>query len=283
MSKKWLVVDLRNRQFAIAHMYLGEMELDWESNNIDYWLDPETYNSAFEVDLSFFREEGAKGWRFTRRSDLDKLSTNVKKLPYLFDLTDEQLKADKSLLRLFYNEIKNARNDALDPLLFLYDDEKAVPLIQELCKIFPDDPSKTRPESKYYLLRQKDSLEGYALLNPESPDLPIKNSHFTCQISNDKGQIEYLSFRWDGTRFNELCEAPAMQLGKGKNWKRRKDLERAGAAAFALIWSQKLAAVVAGELEKLQKEVAEKKALLKQVDTLMRRLNLAAAVSQRPL
>ena len=260
-----IVVDLRQSKCAVGLLtYSKGQTTKWRAQSVTTYVEPTIQVPKEEIDLSFFRKEGDKNWLPIARKIIEEIRDKYEVIEDLFDEPEEQLK--KQFPRLMSQLLKESLNEFNDiPILFLVDIPRAKSLVEDLL-------GKMRQQGEVKLVTKDPAdIAGFALIDPSQGPLPEAGESYLCRVRRGGENQDILQFTWTGSVFHK-DEVSNIEHSDIPYWGSIKDLQRAGAALFALIHQESLVDVLRGEIEVLQEAVASKQQLFARMQNLLDRL-----------
>ena len=257
-----IVVDLRQSKCAVGLLTCSEEQTTkWHPQSVTTYVDPTIQVPKEEIDLSFFRKEGDKNWLPIARKIIEELRDKYEVIENLFDEPDEDLK--KQFPRHMNQLLKESLNEFSGiPILFLVDLPRAKSLVEDLL-------GKMRQQGEVKLVTKDPSdLAGFALIDPSQGILPKAGESYLCRVRRGGEKQDILQFTWTGSVFQK-DEVSNIEHSDIPSWESIKDLQRAGAALFALIFQERLADVLLDEIGVLHERVGSKQMLFARMQNLV--------------
>jgi hypothetical protein len=200
-------------------------------------------------------------WLPMRRSLLKGLPKAYRRLDALLDRPLSEIKPllKTTLWPLLRNPLRKWREDPI-PLLILVDRE-------EVRGILHDILSKGAGDLQICLVtRRWGAMGGFALLGLNDNSLSANNGHWYCRIHDpaENRPAEHRRYTWRKSRFVVKEVKPEkMPAAKVRTWRSARELERLGAALFAVHWQEKLGSILDEEIHTLRVILDQRERLLK--------------------
>lgn len=277
----WLVLDLRHNQCAVGLLTptKGQGPPTWHSEDLlDIYVSAETHDQRSVADLAFYRRQGEKRWKPALSSVLgDPQLANHETVGALLEEPSRRLPAllPYTLGVLLRQALKQWRV----PILALIDRaEVQEPLNQFLARL--------DREVKLVVVDGPDrAYAGFALWESHDGTVPPAGAQWFCRVprsNSSRGidrataaevEYEYRRYTWTGTRFSlGRANTPQPDGEPISEWRSVSELERIGAAMFALQWRGMLLRILDADVQALQKEIEEREGLLSRLKLILRSL-----------
>ncbi len=242
-----LTVDLRGNRCAVGLLTVANDTPRWQPQDIlDVYVTPENSDPAHEADLSFFGEPDMDKWLPMRRSLLEGLPKTYRRLDALLDRPLSEIKPllKTTLWPLLRNPLRKWREDPI-PLLILVDREEVRGMLHDVL-------SKGGGDLQISLVaRRWGAMGGFALLGLNDNSLSANNGHWYCRIHDpaEPRPAEHRRYTWRKSRF-EFKEVKPERIPATEvlTWRSARELERLGAALFAVYWQEKLGSILDEEI-----------------------------------
>jgi len=274
----WLVLDLRHNQCAVGLLTPQEQgPPTWYTEDLlDIYVSAETQDPRSVADLAFFRRRGQKRWKPAMSSVLrDRALADHEKVRALFDEPTERL--PELLPCTLGILLRQALVQWKVPILTLLDRaEVQDPLDQFL--------SRLDREVKLAVINGPGrAYTGFALWDSQHGTVPPAGAQWFCSVpcsdsrqgitGTAAAEYEYRRYTWTGTRFSlGLAKAPPPGAEGISPWRSALELERVGAAMFALQWRDSLLGIRQVDVQTLQKEIEKREGLLVQLKLILQGL-----------
>lgn len=244
----WLVLDLRHDRYAVGLLTTGQGKPDWYSERVlSVYKTLDFQDSTAEADLAFFRDPKNKTWLPIERSALSSLPLEYDRIESL--LTEPLDRLSELLPHTLHPLLKEPVGKygyADVPLLLLVDRP-------ELLTLLEDFPSKVRKEGRTCVVSERwGAVSGFALLGSDPSRLPTEGSTWLCSTTDPPAKWRYIwnKNRFEAERLSEDSAASAISV-----WESAAEMERIGAAVFALVWQDRLSNVLQAEIDALTAEL----------------------------
>jgi hypothetical protein len=271
MVRTWLLIDLRDNTCAVGLLKITEQGVaQWYSEKtLSIYVSPDTEDSRSVADLAFFRRGAERYWKPALRDVLeDSGLAECEKIPWLLRETPERLTdlLRVTLARMLGQSLKTYPNV---PLLVLLDDAAPQSAVSDLFK------AAKREATVRVIPSRSTSLAPFALWDANLSDIPADGAAWQCVVEapvngrdlpsakHTPDLPERRRYVWRSCRFS-VKKTPS---DKGPNdglplWRSSEELERVGAAMYALFWRERLMKAFQTDAETLQRELATKQDLL---------------------
>lgn len=269
----WLVLDLRRDQCAVGLLTIAEQgPPTWLTEHVlTPYVSTSDRDARSVADLAFFRRRGEKLWKPAMRSVLsDPSLAGQDKLVALFEEPVERLSA---LLPVTLGMLlREALAQYPVPILALLDR----PQVQEpLRQCF----ARVQREARLAVIESPGSaLAGFALWDTREATVPRTGAQWFCDVAqHDRGrdstgaagaelQHVFRCYTWQRTHFVLRITSSAPPDAQSlSTWSSTLEIERVGAATYALLWREKLLDIQRVEIATLQQELAAQEGLLAQL------------------
>jgi hypothetical protein len=266
-----LIIDLRDDTCAVGLLKITEQGIaQWYSENtLRIYVSPDTEDSRSVADLAFFRRGAERYWKPVLRPVLeDSRLADCECITRLLRETPDRL---SDLLRVTLGRMlaQSLRSYPNVPLLVLLDNAASKPAVMELFK------TVERKAQAVVITSKPASIAPFALWDTNLLDLPPDGTAWECVVEapvnkrdlspakRTPGLPERRRYEWRSSRF----WVKTMPFVKGTNvglplWQSSEELERVGAAMYALFWRERLMRAFQTDAETLQRELVKKQDLL---------------------
>lgn len=258
MEEIKLILDLRENQCTTGLLVKGPERSELITGKIfdirkDITTNANVYDPTAVADLSFYRElEGKAYWQPVSKRALR--SGNSNKFEVIENLFEEPLKRLEKLLPKTLGSLLNCTGfkqylRQSSSVLVLIDQPKIRRVLEDfLSKL--DQPVHVRVISKA-VSNMLGDMSGFALLDPDSKEIPQEGSSWLCEIRELPGKRQYT---WHNKKFVfEVVDKTTEELSSVTSWKSTEELKRTGEALFALVWQERLSGVL--RLKRVYKQV----------------------------
>jgi hypothetical protein len=264
----WLVLDLRRDRYAVGLLTIGQGKPDWYSELVlSVYKAPGAPDSASEADLAFFRDPNNKIWLPIDRSALSSLPPEYDRI--------------ESLLAESPDKLPGLLPHTLYPLLrepvekYSYADISLLLLVNrpELLTLLEGFPGKVRKEGRMCVVSERwGDVSGFALLGSDPGTLPTDGSTWLCSTVDPPARWRYV---WNKNRFKaERLGEDFVSSAEISVWESAAEMERIGAAVFALVWRDCLSNLVQAEIEALRTKLERDAHLLDLLKGLYNRVSV---------
>jgi hypothetical protein len=249
MSTTWLVLDLRHDRYVVGLLTTGQGEPQWYSEPVlTVYKAPGAPDSTSEADLAFFYDPKNKTWLPIDRSSLSSLPPEYDRIESLLAEPSDRLPGllPHTLYPLLREPVEKW-GSANVPLLLLVDRP-------ELLTLLEDFPGKVRKEGRMCVVSERwGAVSGFALLGSDPSTLLIDGSTWLCSTVDPPARWRYV-WNKNGFKAERLSEdfASSAEVSTGKS---ATEMERVGAALFALVWQDRLSSGLQAEINALSAEL----------------------------
>lgn len=251
----WLVLDLRHGRYAVGLLIIKQGNKPrWYSERVlTVYKAPGVPDSASEADLAFFRvcDSKNKTWLPIDNSALPSLPPEYEWIESLFAEPPDKLPG--LLPHMLYPLLRKPVEkwgSADVPLLLLVDRP-------ELLTLLEDFPGKVGKEGRMCVIAERwGDISGFALLGSEPGTLPTDGSTWLCSTKAKYPRVVWRRYTWMRHRFEvEELGADFAASEEFSTWESAAEMERIGAAVFALVWQDRLSGVLQAEISALTTEL----------------------------
>lgn len=258
----YLVVDLRRNQCVARYLAVAPHRVRWQESNLHLpvHMDATTPDSVDIADLAFFRANRHQAWRATMADCLASLPAGFDKVPMLFRAPleyrrDIGQRGVQRWLNVIAEAARRHRGERPVEIVYLVEDDSAADDVRVWRKpagsdgrvlIVPDDAG---------------DLTGFALLAPEHSDL-MGTVAWLGKLENVSASFRPRAYHWVAGQFEMMYEdqPPTEDAACGwlaeiggqdadrATWSSLEEVERTGAAVYALIWQPYLHQQLATEV-----------------------------------
>ena len=269
----WLLIDLRDDTCAVGLLTITAQGLvQWQSEKtLTVYVSPDTTDNRNVTDLAFFRRGAERYWKPAQRDILeDSGLAECEKIPRLLRETPERLTdlLRVTLARMLGQSLKNYLNI---PLLVLLDDAAPQSAVIDLFK------TAKREATVKVIPGPSGLLAPFALWNANLSDIPPDGAEWECVVEapvngrdlptapdqSTKDAPKMRHYVWRNCRHSVRTTATPREARNGlPHGRSSQELERVGAAMYALLWQERLVKALHTDVETLQRELARKQDLL---------------------
>jgi len=259
----WLIVDLRHNRCAVGLLTVGQGRPEWFTERmLNVYISLDIQDPRTEADLTFFRDPRAKIWSPVLRSTLPNIPARYEKIAALFAEPSEQL---HSLLP-----------DTLWPLLRVpLKQYPGIPLLLLIDRLdvqasLEDSLAGVRQEGQICVVSEQwGTVAGFTLLDSSSVTMPTEGATWLCRIEEPPQARRYT---WRENRFEVEEIQDTASFSDISVYKSEAEMERIGAALFALVWRERLSKILDTEINALRRELEEDERLLGRLKGLYKQL-----------
>lgn len=263
----WLAVDLRRNKCAAGLLTIGANRPRWTLEQMYISVSTDAKDSRVESDLAFFRAPESRYWSPAISEVLVHLDERYEKIPALFDAPAEKL-VDLLPVTLGPVLAKSLKNYP-SPVLFIVDRPDVSPGLERFL-------SRVRRDGQVRVVPTAVRLDGFALLDPSQALVPAEGTAYLCKVNTTGSEPEVRRYVWSKHGFTYSKQGDAVSASVS-TWESDAEMERLGAALFALIWQARVVAAMHRDIEALGQVCFDKEQLLDRMRTVFRRLTDTAA------